>query len=219
VAILSRVLVVNAGSTSLKLSVVDSKDTSREVESLADSPGRADAVGHRVVHGGPRLVEPVLIDDAVLAEIDALSSVAPLHNTPALNAIAEARTALPDVPHVAVFDTAFHVTLPEHGHEGSEITMVLRGTISDSTGLYRPGDVCDIDESIEHAPIAGEGGCICVVAQDHPDPDGDDDQAERGEDPLPDHLGGAQDHRLALRVARPEREVDRHVEREVPAHP
>jgi putative transcriptional regulator len=67
-----------------------------------------------------------------------------------------------------LFKCARDVTLPEHGHEGSEITMVLRGTISDSTGLYRPGDVCDIDESIEHAPIAGEGGCICVVAQDHP---------------------------------------------------
>ena len=70
-------------------------------------------VGHRVVHGGPKLVEPVVIDDAVLAEIEAMSSVAPLHNAPALEAIAEARTALPDVPQVAVFDTAFHATLPE----------------------------------------------------------------------------------------------------------
>jgi putative transcriptional regulator len=67
-----------------------------------------------------------------------------------------------------LFKCGGDVTLPEHGHEGSEITMVLRGTISDSTGLYRPGDVCDIDESIEHAPIAGERGCICVVAQDRP---------------------------------------------------
>jgi putative transcriptional regulator len=67
-----------------------------------------------------------------------------------------------------LFKCARNVTLPEHGHEGSEITMVLRGTISDSTGVYRPGDVCDIDESIEHAPVAGGEGCICVVAQDHP---------------------------------------------------
>jgi putative transcriptional regulator len=67
-----------------------------------------------------------------------------------------------------LFKCAGNVTLPEHGHEGSEITMVLRGTLSDSTGLYRSGDVCDIDESIEHAPVAGEEGCICVVAQDHP---------------------------------------------------
>ena len=113
-AALSRVLVVNAGSTSLKLSVVDSDDASTEVESLAEPPGELEAVGHRVVHGGPRLVEPVLIDDAVLAEIDAMSSVAPLHNAPALKAIVEARAALPRVPHVAVFDTAFHATLPDH---------------------------------------------------------------------------------------------------------
>ena len=113
-ALLSRVLVVNAGSTSLKLSVVDPAETSTEVESLAGPPERADAVGHRVVHGGPKLVEPVLIDDAVLAEIEALAAVAPLHNAPAREAIDEARAALPDVPHVAVFDTAFHATLPEH---------------------------------------------------------------------------------------------------------
>jgi putative transcriptional regulator len=61
-----------------------------------------------------------------------------------------------------------NVVLPEHGHEGSELTMVLRGTLSDSTGLYHPGDVCDLDESIEHAPKAGVEGCICVVAQDRP---------------------------------------------------
>jgi putative transcriptional regulator len=66
-----------------------------------------------------------------------------------------------------LFKCASQVTLPEHGHEGSELTLVLRGTLSDSTGLYRPGDVCDLDESIEHAPVAGADGCICVVAQDH----------------------------------------------------
>jgi putative transcriptional regulator len=60
------------------------------------------------------------------------------------------------------------VTVPEHGHEGSELTMVLRGTLTDSTGHYGPGDVCDLDEDIEHTPIAGAEGCICVVAQDHP---------------------------------------------------
>jgi putative transcriptional regulator len=65
-----------------------------------------------------------------------------------------------------LFKCASNVMLPEHGHEGSELTLVLRGTLSDSTGLYRPGDVCDLDESIEHAPTAGSEGCICVVAQD-----------------------------------------------------
>jgi acetate kinase len=71
------------------------------------------AVAHRVVHGGSRFHDPVLIDEGVIAELDALSELAPLHNKPALAAIGEARRALPSVPHVAVFDTAFHATVPE----------------------------------------------------------------------------------------------------------
>jgi acetate kinase len=72
----------------------------------------ADAVGHRVVHGGSRFLEPAPIDDDVIRGIEELRPLAPLHNEPALLAIHEARAALPDVPHVAVFDTAFHRTLP-----------------------------------------------------------------------------------------------------------
>jgi acetate kinase len=71
----------------------------------------ADAVGHRVVHGGWRFVEPTPIDDDVIRGIEELRPLAPLHNEPALHAIHEARAALPDVPQVAVFDTAFHRTL------------------------------------------------------------------------------------------------------------
>jgi acetate kinase len=104
---LSSVLTVNAGSTSLKLSLVEG-ETSRPVDGFE----QADAVGHRVVHGGARYTEPVLIDDEVEQAIDELSRIAPLHNTPALKAIREARAALPDVPHVAVFDTAYHATIP-----------------------------------------------------------------------------------------------------------
>jgi acetate kinase len=100
------VLVVNAGSTSLKLHLVEGEDA-RVVQGFA----AADAVGHRIVHGGPRLVEPVVVDDAVLAEIEAVTELAPLHNAPALDALRRAREALPGVPHVAVFDTAFHATL------------------------------------------------------------------------------------------------------------
>ncbi|MFQ6019490.1 MAG: acetate/propionate family kinase, partial [Dehalococcoidia bacterium] len=73
-----------------------------------------DAVGHRVVHGGDRFVDPALIDDEVLDAIEALSALAPLHNAPSLSAIRAARAALnPSVPMVATFDTAFHRTLPE----------------------------------------------------------------------------------------------------------
>jgi acetate kinase len=64
------------------------------------------------VHGGG-LREPTLIDDALVARLEALVELAPLHNAPALEAIASARAALPDVPQVAVFDTAFHATIPE----------------------------------------------------------------------------------------------------------
>ena len=73
----------------------------------------ADVVGHRVVHGGARFREPTVIDEAVLAAIEELRPLAPLHNEPALEAIRAAQRALPDVPHVAVFDTAFHATIPE----------------------------------------------------------------------------------------------------------
>jgi acetate kinase len=103
------VLTVNAGSTSLKLHLVEGEDA-RPVDGFTE----AEAVGHRVVHGGSRFVEPTLIDDAVIAGIEDLRPLAPLHNEPALAAIREAMAALPDVPHVAVFDTAFHRTLPAH---------------------------------------------------------------------------------------------------------
>jgi acetate kinase len=66
-----------------------------------------------VVHGGSRFREPVVIDNTVRSEIEKLEPLAPLHNAPALRAIDEAQRALPDVPHVAVFDTAFHATIPE----------------------------------------------------------------------------------------------------------
>lgn len=72
-----------------------------------------DAVAHRVVHGGDRFVEPTLIDEAVIAAIDELRELAPLHNTPALAALRAARSLLGDkVPMVAVFDTAFHARMP-----------------------------------------------------------------------------------------------------------
>ncbi len=70
------------------------------------------AVAHRVVHGGPDFVEPVVIDEGAIAAIHALEKLAPLHNAPALAGIEEARRLLPGVPHVAVFDTAFHATIP-----------------------------------------------------------------------------------------------------------
>ena len=113
-----RILTVNAGSTGLKLHVVEDGE-STAVGELVD----VDAVGHRVVHGGERFVAPVVVTDGVEAAIDALSTIAPLHNEPALEAIRRARRELPDVPHVAVFDTAFHATMP---HRASTYAVPVR---------------------------------------------------------------------------------------------
>jgi acetate kinase len=77
---------------------------------------RIEAVGHRVVQGGSRFIQPTIIDDAVTRTIDELSALAPLHNPPNLLGIEAAWKTFPDVPHVAVFDTAFHQTMPEVAH-------------------------------------------------------------------------------------------------------
>ncbi|MGC4105591.1 MAG: acetate kinase [Thermomicrobiales bacterium] len=70
------------------------------------------AVGHRVVQGGARFIQPTLIDDAAIRILDEISSLAPLHNPPNLLGIKAARTSFPDLPQIAVFDTAFHQTMP-----------------------------------------------------------------------------------------------------------
>ena len=103
---------MNAGSTSLKLSVVGLGEESEDVPSLEEAPRDVAAVGHRIVHGGERFRDPVLVDDGVEAALRELSDLAPLHNLAALAALDEARGLFPDAPHVAVFDTAFHSTIP-----------------------------------------------------------------------------------------------------------
>jgi len=105
------ILVVNAGSTTLKLNLVAADERVTPVRSLDGLPAGIDAVAHRVVHGGD-LREPVRIDGEVEERLRRAVELAPLHNKPAIEAIAEARGVLPGVPHVAVFDTAFHATIP-----------------------------------------------------------------------------------------------------------
>lgn len=136
-----QVLVLNSGSSSLKYQLIEMNSGERVVagkfESLvatedlvaAEGKGktheqainellalvsdfRVDAVGHRVVHGGERFIEAAVITDDVLAEIDARAADAPLHNPFNLLGITIAAVQWPDVPHVAVFDTAFHVRMP-----------------------------------------------------------------------------------------------------------
>jgi len=122
-----RVLVVNAGSSSLKLRVLDDSD---KVTGTADLPaprgaadataigsalaslGDADAAGHRIVHGGTSFTGPARIDDGVLARLRALTSLAPLHQPKSLAAVEAVQRARPGLPAVACFDTAFHATIP-----------------------------------------------------------------------------------------------------------
>ena len=122
-----RVLAVNAGSSSLKLSLVDADDSTlaereldapdgeidpEELRSALDG-GLSDAnvVGHRIVHGGERFRDPVLIHGDVEAALRALVDLAPLHQPKSLAALDAVSEALPDLPAVACFDTAFHATL------------------------------------------------------------------------------------------------------------
>ncbi|GAA4405273.1 acetate kinase [Fodinibacter luteus] len=86
----------------------------------AHGPGPAGgdlvAVGHRVVHGGRRFTQPVLVDDGVVEALRDLAPLAPLHNPANVEGIVRAQEAFPGLPHVAVFDTGFHATLPEAAH-------------------------------------------------------------------------------------------------------
>jgi acetate kinase len=124
------ILTVNAGSTSVKVTLIDAAagPAGQPGDASAAGPPRTlaeydtldaaldaglapDAVGHRVVHGGAR-TGPELITDQVLAELRALTDLAPLQQPPALDAMDRCRRAFPGVPQVACFDTAFHATLP-----------------------------------------------------------------------------------------------------------
>ncbi len=105
------VLVVNAGSSSLKLSVLDGDELVWSGSEL-DDLGAVDAVGHRIVHGGTEFVAPVLIDAAVVRRLEALTDLAPLHQPKSLRALELVSRKLPDVPAVACFDTAFHARMP-----------------------------------------------------------------------------------------------------------
>lgn len=131
------ILVINSGSSSLKYQVREGDDVLAEglVERIGEAEvpdhtaaldrvdrdvaaalgeRRIDAVGHRVVHGGERFSEPVLIDNEITRAIERLNPLAPLHNPAAVTGIRAISAKWPQMPQVAVFDTAFHRTLPEH---------------------------------------------------------------------------------------------------------
>jgi len=113
----SRVFVVNAGSSSLKLSILDEEDrvvdTGSDLDTMLGRAQAVGAVGHRVVHGGTQFRGPAVIDDSVLDAIRGLCDLAPLHQPAAIAGIEAVRSALPGVVNVACFDTAFHTTIPD----------------------------------------------------------------------------------------------------------
>lgn len=134
-----RVLVLNPGSATLKATVLETpgreprfertvdweadasaEERERTVDAVLEAMAGAgvpiasvEAVGYRVVHGGSRFTRPVVVDEDVLAAIEELADLAPLHNPLAVATIRAARRAVPERPHVAAFDTAFHASLPE----------------------------------------------------------------------------------------------------------
>jgi acetate kinase len=145
-----RVLVVNAGSSTLKLTLLDGRDQivgSRELpvdgprfdpaelrEALGSSLGEADAVGHRIVHGGERFTQAVRIDAGVEAAMRELCDLAPLHQPKSLAALDAVTEILPGLPAVACFDTAFHATLPD-----AAATYALPTAWRERWGLRRYG--------------------------------------------------------------------------------
>ncbi|MFW7413764.1 acetate kinase [Demequina sp. SO4-18] len=150
-------LVLNCGSSSVKYQVVDttveeplasglvervtdhSEAITQIIEALSAAGSGVDlsaltVVGHRVVQGGAEFSAPTIIDDDVEREIAKLSTLAPLHNPPNLAGITAARKAFPQLPHVAIFDTAFHSTLPEAAY-----TYAIDRRVAKEHGVRRYG--------------------------------------------------------------------------------
>ena len=155
---MAQIFVVNSGSSSIKYQLVDLETEESVLSGLVERIGEPGseivdheagmryvlgilgtehditAVGHRVVHGGSLFAKAALITDEVEAQIDELSALAPLHNPANLLGIRAARVALPDVPHVAVFDTAFHQTLPAAAY-----TYAIDAGLAEKYGVRRYG--------------------------------------------------------------------------------
>jgi acetate kinase len=136
-----KILVLNCGSSSVKYELIETDPalieahqdrslgqgliedfTSYEdavraaISSVVSSPAEIGAVGHRMVHGGERFSGAVLMNDSIAREIESFNELAPLHNPPNLAGYRAARAILPHCPQVAVFDTAFHQTMPPHAY-------------------------------------------------------------------------------------------------------
>jgi len=131
-------------------------------------------VGHRVVHGGERFTAPTRIDDEVVAAIEALTPLAPLHNPANLAGIVAARKVLPDLNHIAVFDTAFHATLPNRArhyaidHELAEKHGIRRYGFHGTSHAYVAKRAAEhLDTDLDQLRLItchlGNGASVCAV--------------------------------------------------------
>lgn len=147
-----KVLVVNAGSSSLKLRLLDGESLTASADLAPDDDVRAaiadwpapDVVAHRVVHGGTRYRSAVRLTPEVERDLDTLTDLAPLHQPKSLAGIASVRAALPDLPEVACFDTAFHSSIPT-----AAITYAIPAQWREAYGARRYGF-----HGLSHAYIA-----------------------------------------------------------------
>lgn len=192
------VLVLNAGSSTLKAKLLDPSGgeplLTLSIERIGEggvthdtavaqvleraAAFAVDAVGHRVVHGGERFLGSCVIDEATEQAIEACSPLAPLHNPANLAGIRAARRALPNVPHVAVFDTAFHARLPRRAK-----TYAIDGDVAEKHGIRRygfhgtsHGYVADLAAKHLGRPLAelrvvslhlGNGASACAIELGH----------------------------------------------------
>jgi acetate kinase len=178
------VLVVNVGSSSLKLSLFDDHDAriaaqnlpagdhEQKLRGFLDSEPELDAIGHRVVHGGTDFHDSVVVTDEVLERLRATSELAPLHNPPAVRAIEELRRLVPDVPSVACFDTAFHATLPEEAAlyalperwQGPGVRRYGFHGLSYAYAARRAAELLGVDEPRPVICHLGAGASVAAVA-------------------------------------------------------
>jgi acetate kinase len=203
------VLVINSGSSSLKYQLIEPDSGQSLADGIVERIGEpssavADhaaalrmafdqlseagidlktcglaAVGHRVVHGGATFYQPTLIDDAMIGELKQVSELAPLHNPPAVQGIEVARKMLPDVPHVAVFDTAFFHDLPapaatyaidrELAHKWQIRRYGFHGTshqyVSEQAAAFLGRPLEDLNQIVLHL---GNGASASAIAAGRP---------------------------------------------------
>lgn len=179
-----RVLTVNPGSSSLKISLLDPDDTllaedsgaGHEMAALVAGMAEPDAIGVRFVHGGTEFTEPIRIDASVTERLRALADLAPLHQPASLHALAEITGALPGVPAVACFDTAFHATLPAAAatyalpaewRERFGLRRYGFHGLSFSYAVRRTGELLGVSPSALRMVVChlGSGASLCAVAE------------------------------------------------------